>query len=89
MSKKYDVTMRTLYEPKPAEWLDFLSLPVPEPGLLQVLDSNISIFSPEIDRAILVGGPHPYIVHTEFLSGRDTGLPERSFWYNTVLGSEV
>jgi predicted transposase YdaD len=88
MSKKYDVTMRMLYDPKPAEWLDFLSFPVPDPSLLQVLDSNISIFSPEIDRAILVGGPHPYIVHTEFLSGRDTGLPERSFWYNTVLGQK-
>jgi len=88
VSKKYDVTMRTLYDPKPAEWLDFLSFPVPDPSLLQVLDSNISTFSPEIDRAILVGGPHPYIVHTEFLSGRDTGLPERSFWYNTVLGQK-
>jgi hypothetical protein len=27
-------------------------------------------------------------VHTEFLSGRDTGLPGRSFWYNTVLGQK-
>jgi predicted transposase YdaD len=24
-------------------------------------------------------------VHTEFLSGRDLGLPQRSFWYNTLL----
>jgi predicted transposase YdaD len=88
MSKKYDVTLWTLYEPKPDEWLDFLSFPVPDPSLLEVLDSNISIFSPEIDRAIRVGGPHPYIVHTEFLSGRDPGLPERSFWYNTVLGQK-
>ena len=88
MSKKYDVTLRMLYDPKPDEWLDFLSFPCPDPSLLEVLDSNISIFSPEIDRAIRVGGPHPYIVHTEFLSGRDTGLPERSFWYNTVLGQK-
>ncbi len=88
MSKKYDVTLRTLYEPKPDELLDFLSFPCPDPSLLEVLDSNISTFSPEIDRAIRVGGPHPYIVHTEFLSGRDTGLPERSFWYNTVLGQK-
>jgi hypothetical protein len=88
MSKTYDVTMWMLYHPKPAEWFDFLSFPVPDPSLLQLLDSSISIFSPEIDRAIMVGGPHPYIVHTEFLSERDTGLPERSVWYNTVLGQK-
>ena len=29
------------------------------------------------------GRPEPYIVHIEFLSGRDLGLPERGFWYNT------
>ena len=28
------------------------------------------------------------IVHTEFLSGRDLGLPERSFWYNTLLSQK-
>ena len=30
-------------------------------------------------------GAEPYIAHIEFLSGRDTGLPGRAFWYNAVL----
>jgi hypothetical protein len=38
MSKKYDVTMRTLYDPKPAEWLDYLGIAVPNPGQLQILE---------------------------------------------------
>jgi predicted transposase YdaD len=88
MSKKYDVTTRTLYEPKPAEWLTFLSLPFPDPGLLQVLDSNVSTLSAEVDRAVRVGGPEPYIVHTEFFSARKVDLQERVFWYNTVLGEK-
>ena len=75
MRKKYDVTMRVIHDREPADWLGFLSFPVPDPGLLQVLDSNVSTFSGEIDKAIWVGGPEPYIVHTEFLSGRDLGLP--------------
>jgi hypothetical protein len=85
MSKKYDVTTRTIYRPKPAELLEFLHFPVIDPGQLEVLDSNVSTLSAEIDRAIRVGGPEPYIVHIEFLSGRDLGLPARAFWYNVLL----
>ena len=88
MSKKYDVTTRMLYDPKPAEWLSFLSFPFGDPDPIQVLDSNVSFFCPEIDRAIRVGGAEPYIVHTEFLSGRDVDLLARVFWYNTVLGEK-
>ena len=88
MRKKYDVTMRVIHDREPADWLGFLSFPVPDPGLLQVLDSNVSTFSGEIDKAIWVGGPEPFIVHTEFLSGRDLGLPERAFWYNALLGQK-
>ena len=76
-SKTYDVMMQTLYDREPAEWLQFLEFPVPEPGLLQVLDSNVSTIGAEIDKAIRVGGPEPYIVHTEFVSGRDRRLPAR------------
>ena len=79
MSKKYDVTTRTIYEPKPAEWLQFLSFPIPDPGLLQVLDSNVSFFCPEIDRAIRVGGAEPYIVNTEVPLGPRPGSAGAGF----------
>jgi predicted transposase YdaD len=88
MSKKYDVTTRTIYRPRPAELLQFLRFPVLDPGQLDVLDSNVSTLSAEIDRAIRVGGPEPYIVHIEFLSGRDVGLPGRAFWYNALLARQ-
>ena len=41
-----------------------------------------------MDKAVWVGGPEPFIVHTEFLSGRDLGLPQRTFWYNTLLSQK-
>ena len=56
---KDDVTTRALYRPKPAELLQFLRFPVLDPGQLEVLDSNVSTLSAEIDRAIRVGGPEP------------------------------
>jgi hypothetical protein len=88
MSKKYDVMMRTLYDREPADWLDYLRIPVPDPGQLRILDSNVSTIGAEVDKAVWVGGPEPLIVHTEFLSGRDLGLPQRSFWYNTLLSQK-
>ena len=88
MSKKYDVMMRTLYDGEPADWLDYLGIAVPDPGQLRILDSNVSTIGAEVDKAVWVGGPKPLIVHTEFLSGRDLGLPERSFWYNTLLSQK-
>jgi hypothetical protein len=42
MSKPYDVMMRLLYDREPADWLDYLRIPFPDPGLLRVLDSNVS-----------------------------------------------
>jgi hypothetical protein len=88
MSKKYDVMMRTLYDGEPADWLDYLGIAVPDPGQLRILDSNVSTIGAEVDKAVWVGGPEPLIVHTEFLSGRDLGLPQRTFWYNTLLSQK-
>jgi len=88
MSKTYDVMMRTLYDGEPADWLDYLGIEVPDPGQLRILDSNVSTIGAEVDKAVWVGGPEPLIVHTEFLSGRDLGLPQRSFWYNTLLSQK-
>ena len=87
MIKKYDVMMRTLYDGEPADWLDFLGFAVPDPGHLGSSTQRPTIGA-EVDKAIWVGGPEPFIVHTEFLSGRDLGLPQRSFWYNTLLGQK-
>ena len=88
MNKPYDVMMRTIYDGEPADWLDYLCVPVPDAAPLQVLDSNVSTIGAEVDKAVLVGGPEPFIVHTEFVSGRKRDLPEVAFWYNTLLSQK-
>jgi hypothetical protein len=85
MAKPFDATMRELFELAPAAWLEFLGIPVPDPSLVQVIDSNVSTISAETDKAVRVGGPEPLIVHTEFLSGRDLAQPAQAHWYNTLL----
>jgi hypothetical protein len=82
MGKTYDVMLRTLYDREPADWLDYLRIAVPDPGQLRILDSNVSTIGAEVDKAVWVGGPEPFIVHTEFVSGRKRALPEVAFWYN-------
>ena len=86
MPKPFDATMRELFELEPAAWLEFLGIPVPDPRQVKVIDSNLSTFTAEADKVVHVGGDHPLIVHTEFLSGRDSAYPEQAVWYNVLLG---
>jgi hypothetical protein len=86
VSKPFDVTMRELFELEPAAWLEFLGIPVPDPSLVKVIDSNVSTVAAEADKVVRVGGKEPLIVHTEFLSGRNVTQPEQAHWYNTLLG---
>jgi len=85
MPKPFDATMRELFELEPAAWLEFLGIPVPDPGQVTVIDSNLSTFTAEADKVVHVGGDDPLIVHTEFLSGRDSDYPEQAVWYNVLL----
>jgi hypothetical protein len=77
--KRYDATMRDLFEPGPDAWLEFFGVPVPDPALAQVLDSNVSTISAETDQLLRRGGPDPVILHLEFFSGRDKDAPRRVF----------
>lgn len=86
MKKRYDATMRELFDPEPAAWLEFFGVPVPDPGLAQVIDSNVSTVTAETDKLMRRGGPEPVILYVEFLSGRNTGYPHQAFWYNTLAG---
>jgi hypothetical protein len=83
MAKPYDATMRKLIELGPADWLEFLGIPVPDPNQVQVIDSIVSTVTAEADKVLRRGGPQPVIVHAEILAGRDLTLPERAHWYNT------
>jgi hypothetical protein len=88
MKKRYDATMRDLFDPGPAAWLEFFGVPVPDPGLAQVIDSNVSTISAETDKLLRRVGPEPVIVHVEFLSGRDTGHPRKASWYDTIASQK-
>ena len=85
MPKPFDATMRELFELEPAAWLEFLGIPVPDPDLVEVIDSNLSTFTAEADKVVRVGGENPSILHAEFLSGRNLGSPEQALWYNLLL----
>jgi hypothetical protein len=73
------------FELEPAAWLEFLGIPVPDPSLVKVVDSNVSTITAEADKVVRVGGKEPLIVHAEFLSGRNLAQPEQAHWYNTIL----
>ena len=86
MPKPFDATMRQLLQMEPAAWLELLGLPVPDPGQVQIIDSNLSTVTAESDKLIRVGGPEPYLFHSEFLSGRALDYPEQVHWYNALAG---
>ena len=85
MPKPLDATMRKLYELGPAAWLEYFGLPIPDPAQVRVIDSNLSTVTAEADQVVLVGGADPWIVHTEFLSGREANYPQQAIWYNILL----
>jgi predicted transposase YdaD len=86
MTKPLDATMRELYEVEPAAWLEFLGIPVPDPGLVAVIDSNLSTVTADSDKLIRRDGPDPLILHTEFLSGRVVSYPRQLHRYNALAG---
>ncbi len=85
MFKPFDVTMRDIYGIEPAAWPEFLGFPIPAPELIEVIESNLSTIA-DADKILRIGGPSPFILHLEFLSGRDKGYPEQALWYNTLAG---
>ena len=54
MSKKkpYDATTRKLIEMGPPDWVGYLGNPVPDPGRVTAIDSNISTVTAEADKVL-------------------------------------
>jgi hypothetical protein len=86
MAKPLDATMREIYEIEPVAWLEFLGIPVPDPGAVAVIDSNLSTVTADSDKLIRRGGPDPLILHSEFLSGRVVSYPRQAHRYNALAG---
>ena len=85
MRKPFDATTRQLIELGPAEWLEYLGLPVADPRRVTVIDSNLSTFTADADKVIRVDDPSPWIELVELQAGRDVRLDKRSHGYSTLL----
>ncbi len=86
MTKKtFDATTRKLIEMGPADWHAYLGSPVPDPGRLKVIDSNLSTVTAESDKVLWVEDPEPWIEHIELQAGRDVDLQDRGHTYSTLL----
>ena len=70
--------MRDICGIEPAAWPEFLGFPIPAPGLIELIESNLSTITADADKLLRIGGPLPFILHLEFLSGRDKGYPEQA-----------
>ncbi len=85
MRKRFDPTTRKLIEMGPPDWMAYLGNPVPDPGRVKAIDSNISTVTAEADKVLWVEDPQPWIQHIELQAGRDVKLADRVHMYNTML----
>jgi predicted transposase YdaD len=83
MAKRFDVTLKTLVNAHPTDWLAFAGLPVGT--AVAVLEAELSTISAAADKVIRVESPDPYIAHLEFQSGQDQNLDRRILTYNVLL----
>ena len=84
MAKKYDVVMKELVERDPAAWLALLG--VNTDGSIAIINTDLSAFSSDADKILLIKSSHPNLVHMEFQSTRDYTLPRRLLRYNVIIG---
>ena len=87
MHKPYDPTGRKLIEMGPPDWVALLGNPVPDPGRVSAIDSNVSTVTAEADKVLWVADPEPWIQHIELQAGRDVKLADRAHTYSTLLNA--
>jgi predicted transposase YdaD len=85
--KRFDPTGRKLIEMGPPDWVAWLGNPVPDPGGVLAIDSNISTVTAEADKILWVAEPEPWIQHVELQAGRDVKLADRLHRYSTLLNA--
>ena len=81
--RPYDVSTRSLIEADPAAWLAWVGLPAN--GLVEAIDSEVSTVLAEVDKALRIDGPSPYLAHFEFQASNDPRLPTRLLQYHALL----
>jgi predicted transposase YdaD len=83
VSKPFDSATKALLEKHPREWLEFLL--GRKLSKVQIVDADLSTITSEADKVFRVGGRQPWMVHVEFMSGRDPDLALRVQRYNILI----
>lgn len=84
MSKPYDATSKDLIESGPEAWVTFFGRPT-GPGRATTIDADVSTVTAGADKVIRVEDDPAWVLHLEFQSGHETGLPRRVLRYNALL----
>ena len=82
--QKFDASFKDLTEGHAADWAALLG--APSARSVRMIDSDISTVTGAADKAMMIdsGGPE-WILHPEFVSGHELGLPHKTWWYNSVF----
>ncbi len=83
LSNSYDASIKELFERRPADWLTLAGL---NPGgPVRLVDANLATVTADVDRAIWVEDPWPWLAHIEIQASRDPDLARRLYRYNAML----
>ncbi len=83
MPKPYDVTLKSLIELHPLDWLRWLHRPL---GEIALIDADLSTIIAQADKLIRVGSEEPYIAHIEMQSSYKPDMADRFMEYNVLAG---
>jgi predicted transposase YdaD len=83
--KPFDATLKEMAERRPRPWMSLLlGRPVAE---VQVINADLSTITAEADKLFRIGGPRPWIVHTEFESSYKSDCPLKGLRYSVLARS--
>jgi hypothetical protein len=80
--KPYDATLKELVERHPRPWLRLLLRR--DVGDIQVINADLATFIAEADKLLRIGGPRPWIAHTEFEASYKPDAPLKGLRYNVL-----
>jgi predicted transposase YdaD len=81
--KPFDASLKDVFEAHAADWAQLLG--ASRLRSIRVIDTDVSTVTAAADKVLLVEGDEgEYVLHPEFQSSYNSGLPKRICWYNCV-----
>ncbi len=80
--KPFDAATKQLVELRPADWINFLGLPLGAGA--ELMETDLATITTEADKVVRVQTDPPYLLHVEFQAGKDD-IAERTLRYNVLL----